>query len=118
MDDGPLLDEIEFTKLCEDLIEAFNTPYPPNEREGCFTAILGPAGIAGFPTWREGRYGDLSVREARMMATILVERLGLVYDPDNGYHAWAEVATSRFLVSSRHDDVITPCPYPARDLPG
>lgn len=111
--EGPLLDEIEFKDLCDDLIDGFNTPYPPNERDGCFTAILGPANVPGFPVWADGRYTDLSVREAKMMAIIIRDRLGLIYDPDNGAHAWSEVATGRFLVSSR-DDVIVPSPYPAR----
>lgn len=123
MNDPPLLDEIEFARLCEDIVSAFEEPYvdTPNvrlnrtvPREGCFTAILGPADVPGFPVWADGRYADLSVRESRMLATIMVEKLGLIYEPDLGLHAWAEVATGRFLVSSRHDDVM-PCPYPAQD---
>jgi hypothetical protein len=110
----PLLDEIEFTKLCEEALTAFRSdrswptdvPYP-----GCHTIILGPAGVYGFPVWSEGRYSDLSLREARMMARILHERLGLIYDPQSRDPGWAEVATGRFLVNSVNAEVV-PCPYP------
>jgi hypothetical protein len=107
-DEGPLLDEVEFKTLCDNLIEAFTVP-GFNEvgiaYTGCHTSILGPGDMWGFPVWSNGRYDKLSIREARMLASILAQRLDL--QPPA---SWAEVVTSRFLVSSR-DDHMRPNPY-------
>jgi hypothetical protein len=97
--EGPLLDEIEFAKLCERVIDLFRSDpwigHRPNRYSGCHSIVLG-GGSLHLGSFEQGRYDMLSFREAEMMASIIHRRLDLMLP-----ESWAEVATTRFTASSR-----------------